>query len=72
MMLNGVARTLIKLRASKGDYWIKQWFSLSATLFKMEMSLKGKNLLLEGASSFLYEQFLMVRNITFITLSDLP
>ena len=72
MMLNGVARTLIKLRTSKGDYWIKQWFSLSATLFKMEMSLKGKNLLLEGANSFLYEQLLMVRNITFITLSDLP
>ena len=24
---NGVARTLKKLRTSKGDCWIKQWFS---------------------------------------------
>ena len=41
--------------------------------FQMGTSLKGKNLLPEGANSFLYEQFLIVSwKITFITLSDLP
>ena len=42
---NGVARTQKKLRTSKGNYWIKQWFSSIDLLFKMETSLKGKNLL---------------------------
>ena len=37
----------------KGAYWIKQWFSSIAPLFKMGASLKGKNLLPEGANSFL-------------------
>ena len=32
----------------------------------MGTSLKGKNLLPEGANSFLYEQFLIVSKITFI------
>ena len=40
--------------------------------FQMRTSLKGNNLLLEGANSFLYEQFLIVWEITFITFSDLP
>ena len=42
--------------------------------FQIRTSLKGKNLLPEGANSFLYEQFLIVWKITFITLhvSDLP
>ena len=40
--------------------------------FQMGTSLKGKNLLPLGANSFLYEQFLKVWKITFITLSDLP
>ena len=31
-----------------------------ASLFKMGTSLKGKNQLLEGVNSFLYEQFLIV------------
>ena len=44
---NGVARMLKKLRTSKGDYRIKQWFSSIATHFKMGTSLKGKNLLPE-------------------------
>ena len=39
---NGIARTLKKLRTSKGDYWIKQRLSSIASLFKMETSLKGK------------------------------
>ena len=30
------------------------------TIFKMETSLKGKNLLPDGVNSFLYEQFLIV------------
>ena len=38
----------------------------------MGTSLKGQNLLSEGANSFLYEQFLIVWKSTFITLSDLP
>ena len=49
----GVARTLKRLRTSKGDYWIKQWFSSIASLFKMGTSLRGKNLLPEGANSSL-------------------
>ena len=40
--------------------------------FQMGTSLKGKNLLPEGANSFLYEQFLIVWKITFTTLGDLP
>ena len=35
-------------------------------------SLKGKNLLPEGANSFLYEQFLKVWKITFTTLDEIP
>ena len=51
--INGVARTLKKLPSSKGDYWIKQRFSSIVSFLKMESSLKGKNLLPEGANSFL-------------------
>ena len=69
---NGVARTLKKLLTSKGDYWINQKFSSIVSLYKRGTSLKGKNLLPEGVNSFLYEQFLIVWKITFITLSDLP
>ena len=39
--------------------------------FQMGTSLKGKNLLPEGANSFFYEQLLIVWKITFVTLSDL-
>ena len=39
---------------------------------QMGTSLKEKNLLPEGASSFLYKQFLIVLEITFITSSNLP
>ena len=60
------------LRTSKGDYWIKQQFSSNASLFEMGTSLKGKNLLPEGANSFLLEQFLMVWKVTFTTLGDFP
>ena len=42
-----------KLRTSNGDYCIKQGFSTIMSLFKMGTSLKGKNLLPEGANSFL-------------------
>ena len=58
--INGVARMLNKLRASKGDYWSSN-VSLQSRPFQMETSLKGKNLLPEGANSFLYEQFHIVR-----------
>ena len=40
--------------------------------FQMGTSLKAKNLLPGGANSFLYEQFLIVREITFITLIKPP
>ena len=40
--------------------------------FQIGTSLKGKNLLPEGANSFLYEQFLVVWEITFNTLGKLP
>ena len=69
---NGVAGTLKKLPTSKGDYWIKQWFFSIASLFKMGTSLTGKNLLPEGANSFLYEQLLIIWKISFITLRHLP
>ena len=47
------ARTLKKLRTSKGDYWNKQRLSSSVSLLKMGTSLKGKNSLPQGANSFL-------------------
>ena len=42
-----------KVRHIKGDYWIKQRFSLFASFFKVGTSLKGKTLLPEGVVSFL-------------------
>ena len=41
--------------------------SFTCILFQMGTSLKGENLLPEGANSFLYEQFLIERKITFTT-----
>ena len=41
-----------KIRTSKGDYCIKQWFSTITSLFKMGTSLKEKNFLPEGVNSF--------------------
>ena len=52
-VLKSVARTLKKLRISKGDYLVKQRFPSIAPLFKMGTSLKEKNLLPEGANYFL-------------------
>ena len=40
--------------------------------FQIGTSLKGKNLLPQGANSFLFEQFLIVWKVNIITLSDLP
>ena len=59
-LVNDVARTPTKLRTSKGDYCTKQYISSGASLFKMGTALKGKNLLPEGANSFLKKQFFMV------------
>ena len=50
---SGVARTFKKLGTSKGDHSIKQCFSTITSLFEIGTSLKGKNLLPEGANSFL-------------------
>ena len=49
---NGVARTLKKIHTSKGDYWIKQLFSLIAPLFKLGTSFKRKNLIAPKGSKF--------------------
>ena len=48
-----IARTLKKLRASKGDHCIKQLFSIITSLLKMGTSLKGKSSLPERVNSFL-------------------
>ena len=53
VMTNGVARTLKKLRTSKGDYWIKQWVSSIASLVKMGTFPKRKNSPPEVAHSIL-------------------
>ena len=45
---------------------------LIVPLFIMGTSLKGENLLPQGANSFLLEQFRLVWRITFTTLGDLP
>ena len=39
-MGSGVARTPKNLSTSKGDYWIKQWFSSIAPLFEMGLLFK--------------------------------
>ena len=39
IICNGIAGTVLKLRTSKGDYWVKQWFSSIASLFKIGTSL---------------------------------
>ena len=44
---SGVARTLKKVRTSKGDYWISRGSLPLRPFFKMGTSLKGKNLLPE-------------------------
>ena len=69
---NGVARTLKKIRTSKGDYCINQWFVTITSLFEMGTSLKGKNSLPEEANSFLLKQLLKVWKITFTTYGELP
>ena len=68
----GVATTLKKLRTSKGDYSIKKWFSSIAFLFKMETSLKGKNLLPEGANCFPIRAVPYCMENHFYHISDLP
>ena len=64
MLLKGVARTHIK-----GRLLDQAVILFNCIPFQMGTSLKGKNLLPEGANSFLYEQFLIVWKITYITLS---
>ena len=68
---NGVARTLKNLYI-KGRLLDQAVILLIASLFKIGTSLKGKNLLPEGANSFFYEQFFIVVKITFTILGDLP
>ena len=53
VLVNGVARPFNNLRTAKGDYSYKQCFPSFMSLFEMGTSLKGKNLLPEGANSFL-------------------
>ena len=56
----------------KGRLLDQAMILLNCVPFQMRTSLKGKNLLPEGANSFLYEQFLVVWKVTFIILSVLP
>ena len=53
VLFNSTARMLKNLYALKGDYWVKQQISSLASLFKLEISHKGLNLLPEGANFFL-------------------
>ena len=55
---------------SKGRLLYETQFSTITPLFKIGTSLKVKNLLPEGANSFLLKQFLMVWKITLTTLGD--
>ena len=55
ILSNGVDRTLKKLHTSKGDYSIKAVVLFNCNHFKVGTTLKGKNLLPEGANSFLLE-----------------
>ena len=64
---NGLSRTL-----KKGRLLDQARILVNCVPFQKGTSLKGKNLLPDGANSFLYEQFLIVWKITFITFSDLP
>ena len=56
----------------KGRLFDQAMILFNCVPFQIGTSIKGKNLLPGGANSFLYEQFLIVWKITFITLSDLP
>ena len=69
--INGVARTLQKVTHIKGRLLDQAKRLFNCVPFQMGTSLKGKNLLPEGANSFLYEQFFIVWKITFTILSDL-
>ena len=61
-----------KITHIKGRLLDQAVILFNCVLFDMGTSLKRKNSLTEGANSCLYEQFLTVWKITFITLSDLP
>ena len=60
-----------KVKHIKGRLLDQAMILFNCVPFQMGTSLKGKNLLPEGANSFIYEQFLIVWKITFITLSEL-
>ena len=62
-MGNSVARTLKKLRTSKGRLQDLALIIFNCAPFQIGTSLTGKNLLSEGANSFLYEQFPIVWKI---------
>ena len=61
-----------KITHIKGRLLDQAMIFFNCVPFQMGTSLKGKNLPPEEANSFLYEQFLIVWKITFITVSDLP
>ena len=68
----GAARTFKKVTHIKGRQLDQARILFNCVPFQMGTSLNGKNWLPEEATSFLYEQFLIVWKVTFITLSDLP
>ena len=64
---NGLAR-MLKVTHINGRLLDQAMILLNCIPFQMETSLKEKNLLPEEVNSFLYEQFLIVWKIIFITL----
>ena len=61
-LINSVARTLKKLRTSKGDYCIKQWFSKITSLFKVELLVKERICSQRGRSFSFKSSSLRYRN----------
>ena len=75
---NGVARTLKKIRTSKGDYCIKYWFSTIISLFKLELLLKERirshreRILSLKSNSLWYEKTLLPHKVPVDTLPPSP
>ena len=64
--LHGCSQHTRKVGHTKGIL-LDHAMILTTCVPNMIISLRGKNLLTEGVNSFLYEQFLIVWKITFIT-----
>ena len=72
MLYQGHSQNAEKVTHVKGRLLDQAVVLFNCGPFQNRTSLKGMNLLPEGANSFLKEQFLMVWKITFTTVGDLP